>query len=566
MGASQHDQSLGDQSTPSSPPTFDPPPPSGDPILDHEQDIPEPLSEQESAFLDQSISLLDQEYDYQRQLIDHYSKARHQTTYGYLPNRKPGLDDTNGIGQHLQASKSELYANRKGNPLAPPRMYTGMDDGGTMEKGYQPSNHNAYVYHYSQHRRPLVDLIQNKWRAAAAPPDFFPLSPTAPSFSQIVSAPKFRRYLMIISLILLMPWAIWRWYGKPRWEDHKILDNALNKQLGRGAAWYGLNMRPAFRDMIQLQTWDNSLLTQGGGKKRLVFVGDVHGCYDELTALLAETKYDNRTDHLIFTGDLISKGPASPAVVDFAVQQHASCVRGNHEDRIMLAYRDLNSHLVALPGPDEERDVSNPTPPSPGGPITDSLDDESFSHGDYIDRNFAKSLSTEQASYLASCPAVLDIGHVPGIGHTVAVHAGLIPGVGLEKQDPMGIMSMKTVDLKTHVPSRKSKGMPWFKLWNAYQSILPKRDRSTVIYGHDAKRGLQMNKYTKGLDSGCVEGGKLTTFLVTIENDKQSKQEVVSVKCKDYRGLKGKDKGWDDLPFLQIKEDEHGGAGTGHFK
>ncbi|KAL8857651.1 MAG: hypothetical protein Q9178_005816 [Gyalolechia marmorata] len=281
--------------------------------------------------------------------------------------------------------------------------------------------------------------------------------------------------------------------------------------------------------------------------------------------LLAVTRYDNHTDQLVFTGDLVSKGPASPSVVDFAVEQHASCVRGNHEDRIMLAYRDLKSHLATLHGPDEDQDDSIPAPPGPGGPIWDNLDDKFLSHGDYVDRKFVKSITTEQASYLAACPTILDVGHIPGIGHTVAVHAGLIAGVDLQNQDPMGIMNMKSVDLKTHVPSRDPKGTPWFKLWNAYQGILPTQDRSTVIYGHDAKRGLQMNKYTKGLDTGCVEGGKLTALVVTIANAKESIEETMSVKCKDYRGLKGKDKGWADLPFMPIKEDEHGGTGTGQF-
>ncbi|KAL8767166.1 MAG: hypothetical protein Q9209_006257 [Squamulea sp. 1 TL-2023] len=563
MGTPEYDQPLDNLSTHSLP-TSTTLPPFDDSAFDDEHDLPEPLSERESAFLDQSISLLNQEYDQQRRLIDHYSHSTPQTTtIGYLPKSNSKPDEA----EHLRANKLRSDGSRRGNTRPSPRIYTGMDDGATIEKGHSGSNYNVHAYHYSQHRRPLIDRIQNTWRMASSPPDFSPSSPTAPSFSQIVSAPRLRRYLTVILLVILMPWTGWRWYGKPRLEDHRVIDNAnaLNKQLGKGTAWYGLNVRPTFRDMIQLQTWDTSLLAVGDEPKRLLFIGDVHGCYDELVTLLTKTKYNNQTDQLIFTGDLISKGPASPAVVDFAVQQHASCVRGNHEDRIMLAYRDFHSHVVARAGPDEDQDSSTSVLPNPGGPIRDSLDEESFSHGDYIDRKFARSLTIEQASYLASCPIVLDIGYIPGMGHTVAVHAGLIPGVGLDNQDPMGIMSMKSVDLKTHVPSRDPDGTPWFKLWNAYQSILPRRDRSTVIYGHDAKRGLQMNKYSKGLDTGCVEGGKLTALVVTMET-KTSTQETVSVKCKDYRGLKGKDKGWDDLPFLPIKEDEHGGTGTGHFK
>ena len=74
------------------------------------------------------------------------------------------------------------------------------------------------------------------------------------------------------------------------------------------------------------------------------------------------------------------------------------------------------------------------------------------------------------------------------------------------------------------------------QLWNRYQSLLPLEERSTVIYGHDAHRGLQLEKYSKGLDTGCFKGGKLSALVI----DKHSQVEepkVVSVECKDYRQL-----------------------------
>ncbi|KAL8671634.1 MAG: hypothetical protein Q9168_003861 [Polycauliona sp. 1 TL-2023] len=551
MGTVGNDQPYGDLSAPPSLPSPDSD--SSAPFHDSSptaHDLPEALSEQESAFLEQSISLLDQEYHHQHRLIHHYSKSgQNATDLGYLSNTNPHSDDTGYGGQHSRANKVGFDGSKRGNTRPPHRIDTGMD-GAAVENGNFASSQNAYAYRYSQHRPPLIDQIQNKWRHSASPPDFSPSSPISPSFAQIVSAPKFRRYLAFIFLVFLIPWSCWIYYVKPHWENLEILDNALNKKMGKGAAYYGLNLRPAFRDMTQIQTWDTSLLSLGGATKRLVFIGDVHGCYDELVTLLAEAKYSNETDQLIFTGDLIAKGPASPAVVDFAIEQHASCVRGNHEDRIMLAYRDLNTHLVATPDPDG----SSSTPPNPGEPFVDNLNDESLSRGDYVDGEYAKGLTTEQASYLASCPVVLDIGRIPGIGHTVAVHAGLIPGVKLDNQDPMGVMSMKTVDLSTHFPSRDPKGTPWFRLWNAYQSVQAKRDRSTVIYGHDSERGMQMHQYSKGLDTGCVEGGKLTAWIVTMKSSTRSSQEMISVECKDYRGSKGKGKGWDDLPFLHIKE------------
>lgn len=51
----------------------------------------------------------------------------------------------------------------------------------------------------------------------------------------------------------------------------------------------------------------------------------------------------------------------------------------------------------------------------------------------------------------------------------------------------------------------------------------------TVIYGHDAKTGLKIRTYTKGLDSGCVKGGKLTALII----EDGGKQSLVQVNCKE---------------------------------
>ena len=270
----------------------------------------------------------------------------------------------------------------------------------------------------------------------------------------------------------------------------------------------------------------------------------------------------------------MAKGPSSSGVVDLALKTRASCVRGNHEDRVLLAHRDLNYYRITSAIDNDES--AKPFPPNPGGPdrtippkpstTSDPADEEPFSHGDFVDRQLAKSLSQEQIKYLAACPVILDIGKMNGIGQLQVVHAGLVPGIDLESQDPMGVMHMRTIDLKTHVPSRQSRGTPWFKLWNKYQSRLGKRERSTVIYGHDSHMGLQLNKFSKGIDTGCVSGGKLTALVVSSERRKKAKQEIMSVDCKDYRPTEVKGEAAEDSAFLKIKEDNYGGSGNGGFK
>ena len=190
-----------------------------------------------------------------------------------------------------------------------------------------------------------------------------------------------------------------------------------------------------------------------------------------VVSLLSEVQYEARGDHIILAGDFISKGPASPAVVDLAMSAHASCVRGNHEDRVLLAYRDMYSHRMTHEQK-IQKSQARPLPPTPGMPedmlqdelSEDMVEEESFEHGDSVDRGLAKSFTKTQIDYMAACPVILDLGLLKGMGDVQVVHAGLIPGVRLDKQDPVGVMQMRTIDLDTFVPSSSAKGTAWYKV------------------------------------------------------------------------------------------------------
>jgi hypothetical protein len=77
-------------------------------------------------------------------------------------------------------------------------------------------------------------------------------------------------------------------------------------------------------------------------------IADVHGEIDALRQLLERLGYgpDGRRDagrRLVFLGDLIDRGPDSPAVVrlvsDLVFAGRAECVLGNHELNVMLGER-----------------------------------------------------------------------------------------------------------------------------------------------------------------------------------------------------------------------------------
>ena len=46
-------------------------------------------------------------------------------------------------------------------------------------------------------------------------------------------------------------------------------------------------------------------------------IGDVHGCIDELKALLAQVDFNPQNDCLWLTGDLVARGPSSLEVLRF---------------------------------------------------------------------------------------------------------------------------------------------------------------------------------------------------------------------------------------------------------
>src|SRR2546426_11330267 len=72
---------------------------------------------------------------------------------------------------------------------------------------------------------------------------------------------------------------------------------------------------------------------------RTIVIGDIHGCFDELTDLLEllELRADDR---VIAVGDLIVKGEKNREVLDrFIKDRRFSSVVGNHDRALRQAWR-----------------------------------------------------------------------------------------------------------------------------------------------------------------------------------------------------------------------------------
>ena len=82
---------------------------------------------------------------------------------------------------------------------------------------------------------------------------------------------------------------------------------------------------------------------------RRIFIGDIHGHYDGLMNLLESIALTD-ADQVYFVGDLIDRGPKSAQVVEFVRKHRFPCVLGNHEQLLIEAFPNGETHMPAFQG------------------------------------------------------------------------------------------------------------------------------------------------------------------------------------------------------------------------
>ena len=218
-------------------------------------------------------------------------------------------------------------------------------------------------------------------------------------------------------------------------------------------------------------------------------VGDVHGCFEELLALLASLGWVVRADDgssprfevahptgrkLVFLGDLVDRGPAVPQVLrlvmDAVVGGQALCVPGNHDVKL----------LKALQG----RDVQ-------------------LTHG--LDRSLAQ-LGAESEDFRRRVADFIDglVSHYElDEGRLVVAHAGM-------REEMQGRASgvVRAFALYGETTGETDEmGLPVRFDWAREY-----RGRAVVVYGHTPVPEPEWVNRTVNIDTGCVFGGRLTAL------------------------------------------------------
>ena len=220
-------------------------------------------------------------------------------------------------------------------------------------------------------------------------------------------------------------------------------------------------------------------------------IGDVHGCFDELAALLKRLGYrlDTRADaagetgfsathpqgrKAVFVGDLVDRGPGVVDVLKLVMSMTADgaalCVAGNHEAKLLRKLRGRNVQV---------------------------------SHG--LAETLAQ-LERETPEFRQRVIEFLDglISHyVLDDGELVVAHAGM-------KTEYQGRASARVRDFCLYGETSGETdefGLPVRADWAAGY-----RGRATVVYGHTPVAEPAWLNRTINIDTGCVFGGKLTAL------------------------------------------------------
>lgn len=249
-------------------------------------------------------------------------------------------------------------------------------------------------------------------------------------------------------------------------------------------------------------------------------IGDIHGCYKELCALLAQVNFDPQNDQLWLTGDLVARGPSSLDVLNY-IKSLGECVHlvlGNHDLHLLSVYSGINRYkpkdcLKSLLEADNTEELINWLRRQP----LFQVDDEKkllMAHAGITpqwDLETAKMCAREVEAMLSSDNYSLFLDAMygdmpnnwtPDLSKLARLRFSINALTRMRFCFPNGQLDMIYKDAPNSAPPPLK---PWFMVPNKIDSMY------TVVFGHWALlEGKSTPDKVIGLDTGCCWGGALT--------------------------------------------------------
>lgn len=215
-------------------------------------------------------------------------------------------------------------------------------------------------------------------------------------------------------------------------------------------------------------------------------IGDVHGCYDELSTLEQKIELDalqfRGRKIIIMLGDYVDRGPNSRRVVEHLMAPPPEgfmrvCLAGNHEVA-MLAY--LDGHLSLEPW----LRVGGRETLFSYGIDPDRLGDL-YGSSEEVDERIREAVPATHVAFMRTLPVMICSERF------LFVHAGIRPGIALEAQDEADLLNIRS----------------------EFLAAAHRLDR-WVVHGHTIVDVPTLDGRRLGIDTGAFQSGRLTALRI----------------------------------------------------
>lgn len=252
-------------------------------------------------------------------------------------------------------------------------------------------------------------------------------------------------------------------------------------------------------------------------------IGDVHGCFETLKALLRRLDYDSDHDRLWFVGDLVNRGPRSLATLRWAADQgdRIVAVLGNHDLHLLARAegtsrpkrRDSLDEILSAPDRDDLLGwlISRPLLHRQDGYClvhAGLFPEWTLGRAEELARETEAALRQGMSGLVASIDQKTEERWQEGLAHHDRVRIALAGFGRLRTLHEDGSMCAGF----SGPPAEAPKGCrAWFE-------FPERRNRGeTVICGHWAALGLLVEDGIAAIDTACVYGEQLTALRLDDE-------------------------------------------------